>query len=66
MTAGPGQQTIVLLDRAGMSQPLKVPPAAYREPRISANGKRARRGNRRWQGGHRVVYDLTAQVQYDA
>ncbi len=58
MTAGPGQQTIVLLDRAGISQPLKVPPAAYREPRISANGKQLAVGTDDGKEAIVWVYDL--------
>jgi serine/threonine-protein kinase len=58
LAAGPGQETIVLLDRAGTSQPLKVPKAAYREPRISANGKQLAVGTDDGKEAIVWVYDL--------
>jgi eukaryotic-like serine/threonine-protein kinase len=58
ITAGPGQQTIVLIDRSGTSQPLKVPQSAYREPRISANGKRLAVGTDDGKEASVWVYDL--------
>ena len=58
MTAGPGQQTIVLIDRAGRLQSLERPQAAYREPRISANGKRLAVGTDDGKEAIEWVYEL--------
>jgi serine/threonine-protein kinase len=36
----PGQQDLVLFDRSGGAEPLKLPPARYDYPRVSPDGKR--------------------------
>jgi len=38
--AGAGQTILILVDRKGEIEPLKVPPAAYGFPRVSRDGKR--------------------------
>jgi serine/threonine-protein kinase len=61
--AGPAAATadqpkLVLVDRAGKMEPLKLPPGFYERPRISPNGKQLAFGSEETEGAVVWVYDL--------
>ncbi len=53
-----GQQTLGLLDRKGVTEPLKLPAGAYRDPRVSPDGKQIAFGTDDGKEASVWVYDL--------
>jgi serine/threonine-protein kinase len=57
--ASGGQEDIVLFDRSGAGQPLKLPAASYRYPRVSRDGKRIAFETNDAKEAFIAIYDLS-------
>ena len=58
VATGVGEQTLGLVDRKGVTEPLKLPASAYRDPRVSPDGKQIAFGTDDGKETSVWVYDL--------
>jgi serine/threonine-protein kinase len=58
VSTGAGQQMLGLIDRKGATEPLKLPAGAYRDPRVSPDGKQIAFGTDDGKEASVWVYDL--------
>src|SRR6266508_3518802 len=59
VTTGGGQLVLGFIDRKGVTEPLRLPPGAYRDPRISRDGKQLAFGTDDGKEAIVWVYDLS-------
>ena len=62
LTQGGTSQTLALVDRNGVVEPLAVPPNNYQQPRLSPDGTRLAVGVARADGSDIWVYDLSGDT----